>query len=106
MNIVADLFSFIPIDLLEYSTHIDLHEVTEKPTQFDSGAVRSSKTATSEATGIHAEVATVFLDHDIGSDLRRTKETMPAPVNPHVLSDAVVVLEACVFPACREFSKG
>jgi hypothetical protein len=61
--------------------------------------VRAGEAAAAQGAAFHAEVAPVFLHHDIGGDLRRAKEAVLALVDGELLGDAAGVSGIVVVPA-------
>src|SRR5256885_42765 len=61
--------------------------------------IRPSKTTTAQAASHHAEIASIFLHHNVGSDLRSTKQRVLRLINPRRLAYAVVVLGPGILPS-------
>jgi hypothetical protein len=76
MNIVPDLFPFVPIDLVLATLQIALDQVAEKTVQFHAGMIGSGKTTAAQATCRHAEVTSIFLNHQIRRCLGCAKQRM------------------------------
>ena len=68
MDVVSDLFSFVAVDVVGLALEIAFYEVGEKAVEFDPAVVGASEATAAEAAGFHSEVATIFLDHDVGGD--------------------------------------
>lgn len=68
VDVVADLFALVAEDVVLAFGEVALDEVAEEAVEFDAAVVGAGEAAAAEGAGFHAEVATVFLDHDIGSD--------------------------------------
>src|SRR5690349_2243971 len=58
-----------------------------------------SETSATEAASHHVEITPIFLDHNIGSNLRCTEQRMLRLINPHRLAYAVVVLGTGIIPS-------
>ena len=74
VNVVADLFAFVTKDLVFPAFEVALDEVGKETVQLDTGVVGPGEATTTQTTGRHAKVATVFLNHDISSHLGGSKE--------------------------------
>src|SRR3954470_13212207 len=57
------------------------------------------KAAATQAHGIDAKRHTIFLDHDIGCELRRAEERVLGGVDPQILADTVEILVTYIVPA-------
>ena len=71
--------------------------------QLDAAVVRAGQAAAAQTAGLHAEVAAVFLHHDVAGDLGGAEEAVLALVDAQRLVDAVVVAPVGVVPARRQF---
>ena len=68
MDIVTDLLALVSVHVVGLALEIAFHEVGEKAVKLDPAMVRAGETTAAEAAGFHSEVATIFLDHDVGGD--------------------------------------
>ena len=68
MDVVSNLFSFVPVDVVGLALEITFYEVGEKTVELDPAVVGPSETTSAEAAGFHSEVATILLNHDVGGD--------------------------------------
>lgn len=103
MDVVTDLLAFVSEDLVFSSFQVALHEVREETMQFDSGVIGAGEAASSQAAGGHSEIATVFLDHDVGGYFGSSEEGMLRLVDGKVFGNAVFVGRIVVVPASFEF---
>ena len=106
MNVVADLFALVTEDSVFAAFKITFHEVGKKAVEFDSAVVGAGEASSAEAARRHAEVAAVFLDHDIGGDFGGAEEGVFALVDGEILADAVLVSGIVVVPAGLELFEG
>src|SRR5438874_11873857 len=106
VNVVSDLFSFIaenPVRSAAYGTD---HQVREKTMQFGPGVRRAGETAATKRNRRHSEISPVFLDENIGCNLRRTEERMPGVIDTHRLRNTGLVFVARLyFQAFLEFAQ-
>lgn len=91
MNVIADLFSLVAEDLVFSFFDIGFHEVGQESVELYSGMVGTGEAAASKAAGGHAEVAAVFLDHDVAGDFGGSEEGVFTLVNGEAFGDAVLV---------------
>jgi len=103
VDVVADLFPLVAEDAVFLPLEVALHEVAEESMELDSGVVRPGEAASTEAASGHVEVASVFLDDYIGSDLGGSEEGVLALIDGEVLGDAVLIGWICIIPAVLEF---
>lgn len=68
--------------------------------------VGACQTATAEANGRHAEIATVLLNHYVSRKLGGAEETVQAGIHPAGLVNAVIVLRVGEVVARVELHKG
>ena len=106
MDVVADLFPLVAKDAVFPPLEVALHEVAEESVQLDTGVVRTGEAAPAQGTGRHAEVASVLLDHDVGSYLGGSEEGVLALVDREILGNAMGVGWICVVPAGLNLLKG
>ena len=59
--------------------------------QLGRGVAGAGQRSAAKARGPHPEVAAIFLDQHVRGDLRRAEEAVQAPIDRHVLADAVRV---------------
>src|SRR5690606_514312 len=87
MDVVPHLLAFVPEDGIGPLFHGAFHQVGEKAVQLGAAVLGACKAASAEDARRHAEVAPVFLHHDVRSYLRSTEKTMLRLVDRHVLVD-------------------
>ena len=88
VDIVADLFPMIAKDGILLCGVMALHKIVQEAVQLDPAMVRAGETATAQAAGGQAKVASVFLHHNIRSDLRGSKEGVLALVDGEGFRDS------------------
>lgn len=103
VDVVPDLFALVSEDLVLSSRDVALDEVAEESVEFDSAVVGAGEASAAQAAGFHAEVASIFLNHDIGGNFGGTEEAVLALIDRELLSDAVYVSVVIVIPARGEF---
>ena len=91
MDVVADLFAFVAEDLVEAAFDVALDQVAQKAVQFHAAVVGAGQAAAAQAAGLHAEVAAVFLHHDVARHFRGAEQAVFALVDGKILGDAVGV---------------
>src|SRR5690242_8453799 len=106
MNVVTDLLSLVPEDFVFFAGEIAPDQITEKAMQFDSRMVRPREAAASEGTSGHSKIASVFLNHNIGSDLGSTENGVERLINRKVFGNALAVLGIRVVPTGFVFHEG
>lgn len=74
MDVVADLFAFVAENLVFTAFEVAFDQIGKEAVEFDTRVVRAGKAAAAEATSRHAEVAAVFLDHDVAGDFGCAEE--------------------------------
>src|SRR5436190_11604175 len=99
MNVVADLLSLVTVNAINTLLDVAPDEVTEKPVKLDTAVIRPGKAAAAQAAGLHPEIASVLLHHEIGSGLRRTEDTVLALIDRERLCDAIAEFLVRVVPA-------
>ena len=65
MNIVADLLALVAENGISAAGNGHLHEVGKEAMKFDAGVRRPGKATAAENTDFHAEIAAVFLSHQV-----------------------------------------
>lgn len=65
----------------------------------NAAVIQDGKAAAAQSAGLHAEVAAVFLHHDVGSGLRRAEETVLALIDGEFFGDAASIGGVVVVPA-------
>ena len=99
VDVVPNLLAIISKDVVGLALEIAFHEVGEKAVEFDPAVVGSGETTSAEAAGFHSEVATVFLNHNVGGDFRCSEEGVFAGVDRKGFSDAIGIGGVVVVPA-------
>lgn len=99
VDVVTDLFPLIAKDTVFLSLEVALHEIAKEAVQLDAGMIWTGKASSAQTTGRHAEIASVFLDHDVGSYLGSSEEGVLALINGEVFGDAVGVGLIGVIPS-------
>lgn len=103
VDVVADLFAFVAEDFVFAAFEIAFDEVREESVEFDARVVGTGEAAAAQAASGQAEVAAIFLDHDVGGDFGGTEERVFRLVDGEVLGDAVGVGGVVVVPAGFKF---
>ena len=103
VDVIADLFPLVAEDAVFLPLEVALHKVTKESMELDSGVVRPGEAASAQTAGGHIEVASVFLDDDVGGDLGGSEEGVLALIDGEVLGDAVRIGGICIIPAGIEF---
>src|SRR5439155_24936391 len=81
-------------------------QVGKETVQLRPGMRRSSQTTAPETSGRHSEISTIFLNQDIGGDLRSTEKRMFGRVNAHRFRDPLLIfMTGLDFPAGLEFAQ-
>ena len=106
VDVITDLFALVAEDFVFAADEIALDQVGEEAVEFDAGVIGAGEAAAAEAAGGHAEVAAVFLDHDVRGGLGGTEEGVFGLIDGKVLGDAVGVAWIGVVPAGLEFGQG
>ncbi len=91
VDVVADLFALIPEDFVFAAFEVAFDEIAQEAVQLDAGVVGAGEASAAQTTGGYAEVASVFLDHDVGGDFGSAEEGVLGLVDGEGLGDAVVV---------------
>ena len=102
VDVVADLLALVAEDPVEAPLDVATHQVAKKAMQLDPAVVGTRQAAATQAAGLHAEVAPIFLHHDVTGELRGPKEAVFALVDAECFSDAVEVGRVGEVPACIE----
>jgi len=105
MNVVADLLALVAVDPINLLFEVGLDQVAEEPVQLDAGVVGPGEATAAQAAGLQAEVAAVFLDHDVGRDLRGAEDRVLRAVDAEVFGDAIGVGGVVVVPAGRQLAE-
>src|SRR3954449_13443346 len=66
VDVVADLFAVVTEDAIRAAGHGANHQVGKEPVKLGAGVRRTSEAAPAKANRRHVEVASVFLDEQIG----------------------------------------
>ena len=106
VDIVADLLSFIAEDPVFFPFQVAFDQVAEKAVQLDPGMIRPGQAAAPQAAGRLAEVAAVFLYHDVGGDLGGAEEGMLGLVDREGFRNALGIGRVGVVPAGGQFAQG
>src|ERR1700736_591236 len=69
MNVVAHLFPFVSEHAIGTIVHGADHQIGEKSVQFSAGMGWPGKAAAAQRNGRHSEIASVFLNQNVGSRL-------------------------------------
>jgi hypothetical protein len=105
VDVVADLFAFVAEDFVFAPLEVAFDQVAEKAVQLDAAVVGPGKAAAAQTTGGHSEVASVFLDHNVGGDFGSAEERVFGLVDGEGLGDAVLVGGISVVPSGLEFAQ-
>ena len=103
VDVVANLLGFIAEHGVGGTSERHFHEIRKKSVEFDAGVRRAGKTAAAEDADVHAEVAAVFLGHEIGGGFRSAEERVKSAINAAIFVDALEIFGAGVIPARFEF---
>ena len=103
MNIVADLLALVTENGIGAAGNRHLHQVGKESVKFDAGVRRPGEATAAENTDLHAEIAAIFLSHQVSRGLGGTEERMKRAVDAAIFIDAVEVFGTGVFPAGFEF---
>ncbi len=106
VDIVADLFAFVAVDLVFAAFQVALHQVTEEAVQLDPGMIRAGQTAAAQATGRQAEVAAIFLHHHVGGSLGGAEHGVLGLVDGKGLGNAARKLRVGIVPTPLQFLEG
>ena len=99
VDVVAHLLALVAEDRVLAPFQVAFHQVAEETVQFDAGMVRAGQAAAAQAAGRHAEVAAVFLHHDVGRHLGGAEQGVLGLVDGERFRDAVGVGRVGVIPA-------
>jgi hypothetical protein len=69
VDVVPDLFALVSEDGVRALLQVTADQIAEKAVELDSGVVRAGEAAAAKAAGGHAEIASVFLHHDVRCEL-------------------------------------
>ena len=99
VDVVPNLFSFVSVDVVGFALEIAFYEVGEEAVKLDPAMVGPGEATAAEAAGFHSEVATVFLNHNVGGDFRCSEEGVFAGVDREGFRDTDGVGGVVVVPA-------
>ena len=106
VNVVSDLFSFVPENPVRSAAYGTDHQVREKTMQFGPGVRRAGETTATKRNGRHSEISPVFLDENIRRNFRCAEKRMLRVIDTHRLRDTELVFVAWLyFPAHLEFAQ-
>jgi len=74
--------------------------------KLDARMRRTDEATTPKDADLHAEVAAIFLGHQVGGSLGSPEERMERTVDAAIFVDAVVILGPCIFPPGLELLEG
>src|SRR6516164_3250050 len=83
MDVVAHLLAAISEHDVRSIGNRTFYEVSEKAVQLRPRMVGTSETTATKAGSLHTEIAPVFLDEDIGGDLRGAEQAVHCLVDAH-----------------------
>jgi hypothetical protein len=98
MDIVPDLFAFIPEDLVFPAFQVAFDEVTQEAMEFHAGMVRPGQASAAQTTGGDTEIPPVFLDHDIRGHFGGTEQGVFALIDGKGLCDAMLEIRRGIVP--------
>src|SRR5690349_4250613 len=83
VKIVADLLSLMADDAIGRAGDDASHQIGKEAVELCTRVPRAGEAAGTETRGVHSEVAAIFLDHDIGGDLRGAEDAVHACIDAH-----------------------
>src|ERR1051325_5808326 len=101
MNVIAHLFAFVSKHLVGLALQVALDEVAEETVEFDAAVIRPGQAPAAQTARLHAEIASVLLDHDVAGRLGGAKKAVLTLVNWEILPDAIRVGSVLVIPTGR-----
>jgi hypothetical protein len=96
VDVVAHLLASIPEHDIRRISGRAFHQIGEKTMQLRSRMAGTRETTAAEASRLHAEIAPIFLDQDVGGDFGGTKQTVHRLVDAHGLINAVAAIRMIV----------
>ena len=97
VDIVADLLALITEDGVSGPRQRALDQIRQETMQHGARVARAGQTATAEAGRVHAEVATILLNHGVGGKLRNAEQRVLGLINRQILVDPVLVVWMATF---------
>lgn len=105
VDVVAHLFTLVAKYLVFPAFEVALHQVGKKAVEFYARVIRAGEAAAAQGTGGQAEVAAVFLDHDVSGDLRGTEKGVFGLIYGERFRDTLFVGGVGVVPAGPKFEQ-
>src|ERR1700680_3638882 len=84
MNIVADLFTLVPVHGIGTSGLGDLQQVGKEAMQLDARVRRPGQASAAKYAHAHAEVPAVLLSVNVGGNFRGTEQRMQRAIDAAV----------------------
>ena len=76
VDIVADLFSLVAKNRVFLSRRDAFGEIGEEAVKLGAAVLGAGEATSAESSGLEAEIASVFLDHDVGRNFRGAENTV------------------------------
>ena len=89
VNVVANLFSLVTVNLVLTALHIAADQITKKTMQLDGGMVWTRQASATQAAGRHPETSTILLHQDIGREFRSPKNRVRGLINGEILRNSI-----------------
>jgi len=106
MNVVTDLLAFVTKHTISLPLDVAFDKVAEEPMQLDTAMIRPGQATSAQAAGLHPEVTSLFLHHDIRRHFRSAENAMLGLVNRKLLGNAVIKAWVVVVPPCSLLEQG
>jgi hypothetical protein len=105
VDVIPHLLAFVAEDLVLAAFEAAADQIAQEPMQFHAGVIRAGQASAAQAAGRHAEVAAVFLNHDVARDLRRAEDGMLALIDGEIFRDTVFIGRVGIVPARFQFGQ-
>src|SRR5438874_12949903 len=106
MNVIAHLFAFVTENAIWPANDTAFHQIGKETVQLCSCMRWSGQATASETSGRHSKIAAVFLNQDIGGDLRSTEKRMFRRVDAHCFRNALLIsMTGLDFPTRLQFAQ-
>ena len=103
VDVVPDLLALVAKNLVETPLQVALHQVAEKAVELDPTMVGAGEATAAQAAGLHAKIATVFLNHHIPRDLGGPKDAVLGLIDGEILPNPIEVRGVGIVPARFQF---
>src|SRR5207248_9489248 len=83
VNVIAHLLAFVTENPIRPADDTAFHQVGKETMQLRPSVGRAGQATTSETSGRHSKIAAIFLNQDVGGDLRSTEKRMFRRIDAH-----------------------